>query len=86
MDLASLAVFVLRQRSPRAPRPYRALGYPISTFVVLAGSLAFLLVAIVEDWRSGITALLFLSLCVPAYALASRARSARMPQLVSDLT
>jgi basic amino acid/polyamine antiporter, APA family len=83
---AFLAVFVLRRRSPRAPRPYRALGYPISTFVVLTGSLAFLLVAIVEDWRSGITALLFLSLCVPAYALASRARSARMPQLVSDLT
>jgi basic amino acid/polyamine antiporter, APA family len=83
---AFLAVFALRRRSPQAPRPYRAFAYPISTFIVLAGSLGFLLVAIVEDWRSGITALLFLSLCIPAYAFASRSRRARLPEFAPDLS
>jgi APA family basic amino acid/polyamine antiporter len=53
---AFLAVFTLRRRSPEVPRPYKAFGYPISTFVVLAGSVGFLVAAIVEDWRSGVTA------------------------------
>ncbi|HEY2683109.1 MAG TPA: APC family permease [Steroidobacteraceae bacterium] len=75
---AFLAVFVLRRRSPETPRPYRAFGYPVSTFVVLAGSVGFLIAAVVEDWRSGVMALLFLSLCIPAYMLASRSRRARM--------
>jgi basic amino acid/polyamine antiporter, APA family len=83
---AFLAVFVLRRRSPEIPRPYRAFGYPISTFVVLAGSVVFLVLAIVEDWRSGVTALVFLSLCAPAYALASRSRRARMAELAPDLS
>jgi basic amino acid/polyamine antiporter, APA family len=80
---AFLAVFVLRSRLPQAPRPYRAFGYPVSTFVVLAGSLCFLVAAIVEDWHSGLTALLFLSLCIPAYAFASRSR-ARLPEFAPD--
>jgi basic amino acid/polyamine antiporter, APA family len=75
---AFLAVFVLRRRSPQVPRPYKAFGYPATTFVVLLGSVVFLIVGIVEDWRSGVTALIFLSLCIPAYALASRSRRARM--------
>lgn len=78
---AFLAVFVLRRQSAAAPRPYRAFGYPVTTLVVLVGSVGFLIAAIIEDWRSGVTALLFLSLCVPAYALASRSRRARMPEL-----
>jgi APA family basic amino acid/polyamine antiporter len=71
---AFLAVFALRRRLPQAPRPYRAFGYPFSTSVVLLGSIGFLLTAVLEDWRAAVTALLFLSLCVPAYALAARAR------------
>jgi APA family basic amino acid/polyamine antiporter len=56
------------------PRPYKAWGYPVSTSIVLAGSVAFLLAGIVEDWRSGVTAAVFLLLCVPAYTLAARSR------------
>jgi APA family basic amino acid/polyamine antiporter len=78
---AFLAVFVLRRRSADVPRPYRAFGYPVATFVVLIGSVGFLIAGIVADWRSGVMALLFLSLCIPAYALASRSRRARMPEL-----
>jgi APA family basic amino acid/polyamine antiporter len=81
---AFLAVFILRRQSPEAPRPYRAFGYPVTTSVVLLGSVVFLIVGIVEDWRSGVMALLFLSLCILAYALASRSRRARMPALVPE--
>ncbi len=81
---AFLAVFTLRRRSPELPRPFRAIGYPISTAVVLAGTLCFLAAAIIQDWRSGVTALLFLSACVPAYAFASRSRRARLPELTPD--
>lgn len=80
------AVFVLRRRSPEAPRPYRAFGYPISTGIVLVGSLGFLCAALVEDWRSGVTAVLFLSLCIPAYALAARSRRGRTFDYASDLS
>ncbi len=69
-----LAVFVLRRRLPDAPRPYRAFGYPASTFIVLVGSVVFLIAAVVDDWRSGVTAVVFLSLCLPAYAFAARSR------------
>jgi APA family basic amino acid/polyamine antiporter len=82
---AFLAVFVLRRRSPDAQRPYRAFAYPISTLTVLLGSVGFLVAAVIEDWRSGAMALLFVSLCIPAYAFAARSRSARMPKLASDL-
>jgi APA family basic amino acid/polyamine antiporter len=83
---AFLAVFVLRRRLPKARRPYRAFGYPISTFIVLLGSMAFLVAAVVEDWRSGVTALVFLSLCIPAYALASRSRRATPPEFAANLS
>jgi APA family basic amino acid/polyamine antiporter len=76
---AFLAVFVLRRRAPDVPRPYKAFGYPLTTLVVLVGSVGFLIAGIIEDWRSGVMALVFLSLCIPAYALASRSRRARMP-------
>jgi len=81
---AFLAVFVLRRRAPEVPRPYRAFGYPVATFVVLVGSVGFLISAVVEDWRSGVMALIFLSLCIPAYALASRSRRARMPAFAPE--
>ena len=69
-----LSVFVLRYKAPDMLRPYQAWGYPLSTLVVLLGSLAFLAAAIAEDWRSGATAAIFLALCIPAYAFAARAR------------
>jgi len=81
---AFLAVFVLQRRSPDVPRPYKAFGYPVVTFVVLVGSVGFLIAGVVEDWRSGFVALLFLSLCIPAYALASRSRRVRVPEFAVE--
>jgi len=80
---AFLAVFTLRRQSPETPRPYRAFAYPVSTFIALAGSATFLVAAIVEDWHSAVTALLFLSLCIPAYAFAARSR-ARLPEFAPE--
>ena len=71
---AFLAVFVLRFRSPGLPRPYQAFGYPVSTAIVLVGSVAFLIVAVAEDPRSGLIAALLLTSCVPAYTWAARRR------------
>jgi basic amino acid/polyamine antiporter, APA family len=71
---AFLAVFVLRVRSPQSVRPFKALGYPVSTAIVLAGSVAFLIVAVMEDPRSGLIGAAFLACCAPAYAWATRSR------------
>jgi basic amino acid/polyamine antiporter, APA family len=64
---AFLAVFVLRYREPALPRPFEAVGYPVSTAVVLAGSLAILIAAAAEDPRSARFAVVFLSGCIPFY-------------------
>jgi len=62
------AVLVLRHREPDLPRPYKAFGYPVSTVVVLAGSVAFLIAAVIEDPRSGIISAVFVGACAPVYA------------------
>jgi APA family basic amino acid/polyamine antiporter len=74
---AFLAVFVLRYRFPNLPRPYKALGYPFSTAIVLTGSIAFLIAAVAEDPRSGMIGAVFLACCVPAYAWKARSRRLR---------
>jgi APA family basic amino acid/polyamine antiporter len=71
------AVLVLRQREPKLPRPYKALGYPVSTVVVLLGSVAFLIAAVIEDPRSGIISALFIGACAPVYAWLERGRRLR---------
>ena len=67
-----------------APRR-SAFGYPVTTFLVLLGSVGFLVAGVVEDWRSGVMALLFLSLCIPAYALAARSRRAVSPRQAAGI-
>ena len=55
---AFLAVFVLRHRDPAAPT-VQSLWLPVLTAVVLVGSVAFLIAAVMEDPRSGIIAAVF---------------------------
>ena len=73
---AYAAVFVLRRREPALPRPYRAFGFPVSTAIVLAGSILFLLAAITADKRSAIIVAALLIVSVPAYELIVRQRRA----------
>ena len=72
---AYAAVFVLRRREPALPRPYRAFGYPLSTAVVLLGSVLFLVAAVAGDPRSAIIVVGLLIASAPAYALVTKRRT-----------
>jgi APA family basic amino acid/polyamine antiporter len=72
--LSFASVFVLRRREPDRPRPYRAWGYPWTTAAALAGSVAFLVGAIVGDTRHSTYALLLLAASYPAFRLMRRTR------------
>ncbi|HEX5726859.1 MAG TPA: APC family permease [Longimicrobiaceae bacterium] len=70
--IAFTAVFVLRRREPDTPRPYRAWGYPWTTGLALAGSLAFLAGAVAGDTRNSLYALAVLAASWPVYLLSRR--------------
>ena len=70
--LSFLAVFVLRRREPNAARPYRAKGHPWTTGLVLLGSVAFLVSAVVSDRRNSLYALGILVASYPVFLLARR--------------
>jgi len=65
--LSFLAVFVLRRREPNALRPYRAKGHPWTTGLVLAGSIAFLVSAVVSDTKNSLWALALLVVSYPIF-------------------
>lgn len=67
--LSFLSLFVLRRREPEATRPYRAWGYPVTTALSLAGSVAILTGAVVGDTENSLYALLLLAMSLPAYLL-----------------
>jgi APA family basic amino acid/polyamine antiporter len=70
--LSFLAVFVLRRREPDATRPYRAVGHPWTTGIVLAGSAAFLASAVAGDTRNSMYSLMVLLASYPVYRLMRR--------------
>lgn len=75
--LSFISVFVLRRREPNLPRPYRAWGYPWTTALALAGSVAFLVGAVAADLQtdhegklpSSFAALGLLAMSYPVYAI-----------------
>lgn len=73
-----LAVFVLRRRMPDAPRPYRAIGYPVSTAISLLGGVAFLVGVLVTDRRNSLWAVTLLAASWPAYQLVRRMGGAKL--------
>ncbi len=62
------AVIVLRVREPKMARPFRAWGYPVSTLLVLAGSLVFLVAAVHDDPVSAWRAAALLGAAIPVFA------------------
>jgi basic amino acid/polyamine antiporter, APA family len=65
--IAVAAVFVLRAREPDAPRPYRALGYPIAPAIFVFASLAIVMNAIYRNpGQTGVGLLVILS-GIPLY-------------------
>ena len=73
--LSFIALLLLRRRAPTAARPYRAWGYPFTTLIALAGSLAFLAATIAGDPGTAGKAGMVLALSYPAYRLVRRSRS-----------
>jgi APA family basic amino acid/polyamine antiporter len=72
--LSFISVFVLRRREPEKPRPYRAWGYPWTTAVALAGSIAFLIGAIASDTTNSLVALAVLVASYPVFRVIAGAR------------
>lgn len=64
---AYVAVFTLRRREPQTTRPFRVVGYPVSTALVLIGSLAFLGATVMDDVHSALAALGLIATAVPIY-------------------
>jgi APA family basic amino acid/polyamine antiporter len=62
-----LAVIVLRVREPDLPRPFRVWGYPVTTGLVLVGSLLFLIAAVHDDHSTALRAAVFLFAALPVY-------------------
>jgi len=85
--MAYISVIVLRRREPDLPRPYRAWGYPWTTGIVLLGSIAFLVGAVISDRvnhkRDSLFALAILAVSVPIYLVvhlvSSRQRERKGP-------
>jgi len=67
--LSFASVFVLRRREPLTPRPFRAIGYPWTTGIALAGSIAFLAASVVGDPEGSVRSLLLLAASVPVFLL-----------------
>ena len=70
------SVFILRRLEPDAPRPFRAIGHPWTTGLVLLFSLGFLVGAFLTDTRNSIYSLILLGLSYPLY-LALRPKTAQ---------
>ena len=74
--LIFIAFFASRRRAPDAPRPFRVPGYPYVPAVALAGSLAFMVAAVVSDRINSVRSLALLGISWPAYRLIRRRMSA----------
>ncbi|HEV8449724.1 MAG TPA: APC family permease [Gemmatimonadaceae bacterium] len=72
-----LGLIRLRLREPNRARPYRTFGYPWTTVLVLLGSLAFLISAVVADRRNSLFALGILVVSYPVFRL-TRPRAATL--------
>lgn len=77
--LSFTAVFLLRKREPTAERPYRALGHPYTTALVLVGSLGFLVSAVISDRRNSLIALAIVVVSYPVFRLTHGIRMVSVP-------
>ena len=65
-------LFVMRQRHPDAPRPFRVPLYPLVPALALLGSLAFLAAAFVNDTANSLLALALVGISWPVHRLFRR--------------
>ncbi len=70
-SLTFAALLVLRRRGEGEPR-YLARGHPFTTWIAIAGSLAFVAGTLLTDTRNAVTALLLLAISFPVFAMLKR--------------
>jgi APA family basic amino acid/polyamine antiporter len=85
--VAVTAVFVLRMREPNAPRPFKALGYPIAPAIFAAASLAIVVNALWNDlfrpvvqgasWGPSAAGVLIIAAGLPVYWMMERKRTGK---------
>jgi APA family basic amino acid/polyamine antiporter len=73
--LTFTGLFVSRRRAPAAVRPFRVPGYPLVPALALAGSLVFMVAAVVSDRANSALAVILVGLSWPIYRLARRSVS-----------
>jgi APA family basic amino acid/polyamine antiporter len=84
LALVFVSVFVLRRREPDAERPYRAWGYPLTTALALACSVAFLAGAVLSDTENSLYALGLLATSLPVYLVVRALRGKGDDRVMSD--
>jgi APA family basic amino acid/polyamine antiporter len=72
--MAVAAVFVLRRREPDAPRPFKALGYPLTPAIFVVVSLAMLVNAVWMNPGPSAAGLVVMAAGIPLYLWFGRAR------------
>jgi APA family basic amino acid/polyamine antiporter len=77
--LAAFGIFILRKRQPKAERPYRTLGYPVTPIIFIAISVWFVLNTLIERPSESWAGLGFLALGVPVYYFWKRANKPSLP-------
>lgn len=77
--ICTLALIALRRREPDRARPFRAWGYPASAVVFLAGTLAFLVLALVGDTATALAALGLLAVGLVLQLVLRRVRRPGQP-------
>ena len=71
---AVAAVFVLRRREPNAPRPFKAVGYPVTPAIFVAVSAIMLINAIQREPRTSGLGLLVIAAGIPLYFWFTRSK------------
>lgn len=74
---SSVALLVLRRKAPDMERPYRAWGYPFTTYLALFVSILLLIGFVVADPKTGLIAFALLVLCWPVYLAVRRSHARR---------
>ena len=64
----------MRRNEPATPRPFRVPGFPYTTGIVLLGSLAFLVGAVVTDRTNSMRSLVLLAASYPMYRVILKLR------------
>lgn len=72
LGLAVAAVFVLRAREPDAPRPFRALGYPVTPAIFTLASAGIVANAFYSDLRRTLVGSAIILAGIPLYLLLRR--------------